>query len=265
MSERRPRMTVPQFVRSKNEGRKLTMLTAYDYTFARILDQSGVDSILVGDTLGMVLQGHESTLPVTVEDIIYHTRMVCRGTSEALVIADLPFPVNHLGIHHTIATAGRILKETGCQAIKLEGGADQAEVIQALVTAGIPVMGHVGLRPQSVHVMGGYRVQRDQELLLTDAKAVQDAGAFGVVLECIPADIATEVSRQLTIPTIGIGAGAGCDGQVLVLHDMLGLTVDHVPKFVKAYATLKSTVEEAVRQYCEEVQTSAFPTREHSY
>ena len=258
-------MTVPRFVKAKSEQRKLTMLTAYDYTFARILDEAGVDSILVGDSMAMVVQGHESTIPVTVDEIIYHTRMVRRGVKNALVIADIPFPVNHLGVHQTIAMAGKILKETGCQAVKLEGGAEQADVIAGLVSAGIPVMGHVGLRPQSVHVMGGYRVHRDQEVLLRDSMAAQEAGAFGIVLEGIPADVAAEVSGQLAIPTIGIGAGSGCDGQVLVLYDMLGLTMDRVPKFVNPYADLKNIIGQAVKTYCEEVASGQFPDQKHSY
>lgn len=258
-------MTVPRFVAAKSKGEKLTMLTAYDYTFAHLLDQAGVDSILVGDSLAMVMQGHQSTLPVTLDEIIYHTKMVARGVSQALVIADLPFPVNHLGVHKTIEMAGRILKETGCQAVKLEGGAEQAEVIAGLVSAGIPVMGHVGLRPQSVHVMGGYRIQRDRDRLLGDAAAAQDAGAFGIVLEGMPTSVATELTQTLRIPTIGIGAGPNCDGQVLVLHDMLGMTVGHVPKFVRPFADLKSTITQAVSEYCDQVQSGQFPNEAESY
>lgn len=259
------KMTVPRFVKAKKEGRKLTMLTAYDFTFASILDQAGVDAILVGDSLAMVMQGHDSTLPVTLDEMIYHTKMVTRGVRRALVIADIPFPINHLGVHQTIAMAARILKETGCQAVKLEGGAEQAEVIAGLVSAGIPVMGHVGLRPQNVHVMGGYRVQRDEKILFDDATAAQQAGAFGVLLEGVPGQIAASLTRQLSIPTIGIGAGADCDGQVLVLHDMLGLTVGSVPKFVKAFANLKQQVGDAVQQYCQDVKQQKFPAAEHTY
>ncbi len=258
-------MTVPRFIKAKHEGRKLTMLTAYDYSLASLVDQAGVDSILVGDSLGMVMQGHTTTLPVTVDEIIYHTKCVCRGVSRALVIADLPFPINHLGVYKTIEMAARILKETGCHAVKLEGGAEQAEVIAGLVSAGIPVMGHVGLRPQNVLMMGGYRIQRDGERLLRDAQAAEAAGAFGVVLEGIPAQLAKNVTQTLKIPTIGIGAGIECDGQVLVLHDMLGLTVGNVPKFAKAFANLRRVVSDAVQDYCHEVRNGEFPTLEHSY
>lgn len=258
-------VTVPKFVAAKREGRKLTMLTAYDYSLAVALDEAGVDSILVGDSLGMVMQGQANTLPVTVDEIIYHTKCVCRGVRRALVIADLPFPINHLGVHKTIELSARILKETGCQAVKLEGGAEQASVIAGLVAAGIPVMGHVGLRPQNVLMMGGYRVQRDGETLMADAQAAQDAGAFGVVLEGIPNPLAQQVTAQLVIPTIGIGAGPDCDGQVLVLHDMLGLTPGPVPKFAKAFCNLRGTIQAAVADYCQQVRAGTFPDEAHSY
>jgi 3-methyl-2-oxobutanoate hydroxymethyltransferase len=241
------------------------MVTAYDYTMAQLLDETGVETILVGDTLGMVVQGHESTLPVTLEQMIYHGEMVSRAVRRALVIVDLPFPSYHLGRFKAIESAGRVLKETHCQAVKLEGGADQAEVIAGLVTAGIPVMAHCGLRPQSVHVLGGYKVQRHEEQLLADARAAQQAGAFAVVLECIPTEIAAKITGDLRIPTIGIGAGAGCDGQVLVINDLLGLTAGRVAKFVKPYADLRSVVSEAVVTYRDEVRAGSFPGTKQSY
>jgi 3-methyl-2-oxobutanoate hydroxymethyltransferase len=259
------RLTVPGFVARKRSGKKLTMLTAYDYPFASLVDAAGVDAVLVGDTLSMVVQGHDTTLPVTLDEIIYHAEMVGRAVSRALVVVDMPFPTNHLGVHKAIEYAGRILKESRGQAVKLEGGVDQAAVIAALTTAGIPVMAHVGLRPQNVHIMGGYKVQRDEENLLRDAHAVQEAGAFSVVLECIPGQLAARITQELTIPTIGIGAGAECDGQVLVLHDMLGLTAGRVPRFVKPYAELGSVIGEAVRSYVADVQNGQFPGPEHAF
>lgn len=241
------------------------MLTAYDYPFARLLDEAGVDTLLVGDSMAMVVQGHENTLPVTLDEMIYHAEMVGRAARRALVIVDLPFPINHQGVHQTVEAAGRILKQTRCQAVKLEGGAEQAEVITALVSAGIPVMAHVGLRPQSVHTMGGYRVQRDGERLMEDARAAESAGAFGIVLECIPAPLAAELTAALSIPTIGIGAGPDCDGQVLVLHDLLGLTEGRVPSFVKPYADLRGTINAAVNEFCREVRVGDFPDADHSF
>jgi 3-methyl-2-oxobutanoate hydroxymethyltransferase len=258
-------LTVPAFVARKRSGKKLTMLTAYDYPFAAVLDAAGVDAILVGDSMSMVVQGHDTTLPVTLDEIIYHAEMVGRAVKNALVVVDMPFPTNHLGVHRAIEYAGRILKQTRCQAVKLEGGADQADVIAGLTAAGIPVMAHVGLRPQNVHAMGGYKVQRDAERLLNDALAAQQAGAFGIVLECIPADLAARITGQLEIPTIGIGAGAACDGQVLVLHDMLGLTTGRVPRFVKRYADLQSIVAQAVQQYAADVESGEFPGPEQSF
>lgn len=249
----------------KTEGQRITMLTAYDHTMARLLDDSGVDMLLVGDSLAMVVQGHQNTLPVTLDEMIYHAEMVGRAAQRALVVVDLPFPINHQGIHQTVVAAGRILKETRCQAVKLEGGVDQADVIAALVTAGIPVMGHVGLRPQAVHAMGGYKVQRDLEMLIADAMAAQDAGAFAVVVECVPSDIAAVLTEKLSIPTIGIGAGVGCDGQVLVSHDLLGMTGGYVPSFVKAYAQLATTVQSATKQWCDDVRQQRFPDADHSF
>ncbi|MCO6454421.1 MAG: 3-methyl-2-oxobutanoate hydroxymethyltransferase [Pirellulaceae bacterium] len=259
------RITVPQFSALKTQGRKITMLTAYDHTLAAVLDESGVDGILVGDSLSMVVQGHENTLHVTLDEMIYHAELVGRAVERALVVVDMPFPTYHLGVYKAIENAGRILKQSRCQAVKIEGGQDQAETIRGLVSAGIPVMAHVGLRPQSVHTMGGYKVQRNEAQLQGDAQAAEDAGAFAIVLECIPASIATQISATLRIPTIGIGAGKGCDGQVLVTHDMLGLTQGYVPRFVKTYANLRQTIAEAVKQYCDEVRGGEFPSAEQTY
>lgn len=262
---KRRKLTVPGFVAKKKAGEKITMLTAYDHTMAVLLDQAGVDSILVGDSMAMVVQGHETTLPVTLDEMIYHGKMVVRGVQHALVIVDLPFPTNHLGVESAVASAARILKETGCTAVKLEGGSDQANVISALVSAGIPVMAHTGLRPQSVHTMGGYKIQRDEEVLLNDAKSAQEAGAFGIVLECIPKDIAGRISRELLIPTIGIGAGVECDGQVLVTHDLIGLTTGHVPKFVKPYASVSEAICQAAAKWHEDVRQKTYPDDDHSF
>ena len=265
-AKKRPsRITVPKFMAMKAEGRKICMLTAYDYVMAKTLDEAGIDSILVGDSMSMVVQGHETTLPVTLDEMIYHAEMVGRAVQRALVIVDLPFPSYHLGIHKAIEIAGRVLKESRCQAVKLEGGADQAEVIAGLVGAGIPVMAHVGLQPQNVHQMGGYKIQRDQKALLADAKAAQDAGAFAIVLECIPREMATKLTEKLQIPTIGIGAGPGCDGQVLVINDLLGLTSGYVPKHVKQYANLDETIANATDAFCRDVRDGKFPDEDNSF
>ncbi len=259
------RMTVPKFVAMKAAGRKITMVTAYDYPTGTIADAAGVDAVLVGDSLAMVVQGHENTLPVSLDEMVYHAEIVGRAVQRALVIADMPFPTDHLGVHEAIRNAGRILKETRCQAVKLEGGADQAEVIAALVSAGIPVMAHCGLRPQNVHRLGGYRVQRDREHLLADAKAAEQAGAFAVLLECIPVDIVADITAAVSVPTIGIGAGPHCDGQVLVFHDLLGLSTGRLPRHVKVYADLGKTMREAIARYCDEVRNGQFPSREQSF
>ena len=259
------RMTVPQFASMKGSGKKISMLTAYDFAMAKLVDEVGVEGILVGDSMSMVVQGHENTLPVTLDEMIYHAEMVGRAVQQALVIVDMPFPSYHLGQAKAIENAGRILKETRCQAVKLEGGAAQADTIAALVAAGIPVMAHVGLRPQSVHQLGGYRVQRDEAALLHDARAAAEAGAFAVVLECVPSSVAKSITEKVEIPTIGIGAGPDCDGQVLVLHDVLGLASDYVPRFVKAYADLNAEITGAVRNFRDEVREGTFPASEHEY
>ena len=259
------RMTVPKFVAMKAAGRKISMLTAYDHTLAGLLDAAGVEAILVGDSVAMAVQGHATTLPVSLDQMIYHAEMVGRAVERALVVVDLPFPLGSTGIMPAVESAARILKETRCQAVKLEGGAEQAEVIAALVSAGIPVMAHCGLRPQSVHLLGGYKVQRDAERLVADALAAEAAGAFAVLLECIPAGLARRITAEVRVPTIGIGAGAGCDGQVLVTHDLLGLTSGYVPRFVKAYADLKSTIHTAVERYRDDVRSGQFPGSEQTF
>ncbi len=259
MPSDRSRMTVPKFAALKNSGRRITMLTAYDFPIAAILDGTGIEGILVGDSMSMVVQGHSNTLPVTLDEMIYHAEMVGRAVQQALVVVDLPFPTGHLGPYKAVEAAGRVLKETRCQAVKLEGGADQAAVIAALVSAGIPVMAHCGLRPQSVHQLGGYKVQRDEAELLADARAAEDSGAFAIVLECIPSELAKRVTESVRIPTIGIGAGLGCDGQILVTHDLLGLTSGYVPRFVKPYADLRGAISKAVEQFRDDVREGKFP------
>jgi 3-methyl-2-oxobutanoate hydroxymethyltransferase len=265
MHDDSPQITVPQFTAMKSSGRKITMLTAYDHALAGLVDAAGIEGILVGDSLSMVVQGHGTTLPVTLEEMIYHAEMVGRAVHHALVVVDMPFPSYHLGVHKAIENAGRILKETRCQAVKLEGGIEQAEVVAALVSAGIPVMAHCGLCPQSIHQLGGYRVQRDERQLLADAQAAEISGAFAVVLECIPASVAARITAAVRIPTIGIGAGAECDGQILVAHDLLGLTPGRVPHHAKAYADLKTTIVEAVGRYRDEVRAGQFPGEEHGF
>ncbi len=265
MTGQNQQITVPQFFGFKQAGHKICVVTAYDYPTAELLDAAGVDAILVGDSLAMAVQGHSSTLPVSLDEMIYHAEMVGRAVRRALVVVDMPFPSYHLGPYKAVENAGRILKETRCQAVKLEGGADQADVIKALVTAGIPVMAHCGLRPQSVHVLGGYKVQRDEVQLMADARAAEAAGAFAMVLECIPAELATKITASVSIPTIGIGAGPGTDGQVLVINDLLGLTSGYVPRFVKAYADLKGTITSAVTNYCNDVRSGKFPGAEQTF
>ena len=263
------KITVPHIVKMKQRGEKITCLTAYDYSFARILDEAGVEMLLVGDSLGCVVQGCANTLAVTMDEMIYHTRLVVRGRKRALVIGDMPFMSYQVGKDEALRNAGRFFKEAGAEAIKLEGGVTVQESIRAIVDAGMPVMGHVGLTPQSVHQFGGYKIQgrekERREAVLRDAVAVEEAGAFAVVLEGIPQDLAGEISQRLAIPTIGIGAGLQCDGQVLVIHDMLGLFDDFVPKFVKRYADVKQTMHGAVKEFVGEVKERKFPAQEHSF
>ncbi len=258
-------ITTASFMKMKQQGKKITTLTAYDYPFARILDQAGIDSILVGDSLGMVVQGRQTTLPVTMDEMLYHTAMVARACERALVIGDMPFMSYQGDLNDAVQNAGRFLKEAGASAVKLEGGADVCPVITALAKSGIPVQAHIGLTPQSVHQMGGFRVQRDEERLLKDAQDVEAAGAFSVVLEGIPSPISEKITRALKIPTIGIGAGPHCDGQVLVLHDMLGINDRFLPKFVKKYADLAVAAGKGVADYIEEVQQGRFPSDEYEY
>jgi 3-methyl-2-oxobutanoate hydroxymethyltransferase len=267
------KVRVTDLVRMKAEGTPITMLTAYDFPFARIFDQAGVDVLLIGDSLGMVVQGADSTLPVTLGEIVYHVRMVVRGRKRALVVADLPFLSYQVGVEQALRNAGRLIKEGGAEAVKLEGGITMADTIRRLVDVDIPVMGHIGLTPQSVHRMGGHRVQGRRsgkapgcrERLLEDAAAVEQAGAFAMVLEGIPVDLATEITSKSGIPTIGIGAGPACDGQVLVMHDMLGLSESFIPRFAKPYASLWHDAAAAATSYIREVRERAFPAPEHCY
>ncbi len=262
---RRKAITVLDLSRWKSLGRKISMLTAYDHTMARLLDAAGVDCLLVGDSLGMVVQGKTSTLGVTLDQMIYHTEMVARGAEFALVVADLPFGSYHASPEQAVTSSTRFLKETQCQAVKLEGGRRMAKTIRAVVDADIPVMGHVGLTPQSIRRFGGFKVQRDGDQILDDARAVAEAGAFAVVLECVPAEVAARVTRELGIATIGIGAGAECDGQVLVTPDLLGLYDGFKPKFVRRYADLGEQVKQAAQSYVADVQNGRFPNPTESF
>jgi len=268
MKKRADKVTILDFARWKGKGERIVMITAYDALFARIFDDAGVDSILVGDSLGQVVLGLPSTLGVTMEDMVRHTGAAARGTRRAFLIADMPFLSFQPGPQEAIRNAGRLL-QAGAEAVKLEGGRSVENTIRAIARCDIPVMGHVGLTPQSVHRMGGYRVQGREEVqrqrLRDDARAVQEAGAFSVVLEGIPADLAGEITEELAIPTIGIGAGPRCDGQVLVMQDLLGLFDEFRPKFVKRFGELKKPVRDAVRAYADEVRRGKFPGKEHSF
>ena len=261
------KVTVPILKGMKGKA-KITMLTAYDHPTARILDNAGVDTILVGDSVGPVVLGYPNTIPVTVEEMIYHTRAVVRGTKRALVIIDMPFMSYQESTGQAKHNAGRMLKESGAEAVKLEGGVVMRDTIRAITDIDIPVVAHIGLTPQSIHRMGGYKVQgkgEDVERLINDARAVEEAGAFMVVLECVPRQLAKEITEMLSIPTIGIGAGPDCDGQVLVIHDLLGLLGDFRPKFVKQYANLSSAIDKAVKSYISEVTSGVFPDDSQSF
>ena len=263
-AELRP-VTVPDFVAAKERGTRLTMLTAYDYTMARLLDAAGVDSLLVGDSLGMVVQGMPDSLAVTLDEMVYHTRIVVRGVRRALVIADLPFMSYQVSPQQAVESAGRLIKEGGAHAVKLEGGVRSAAAVEAITRADIPVMGHIGLTPQSVRRLGGFKVQRDADRLLEDAKAIEEAGVFGMVVECVPTELGARITAAVKVPTIGIGAGSGCDGQVLVTPDLLGLFDEIRPRFVKQYVDLGRAVTQAAEDYCREVREGTFPGPEHSF
>ena len=269
LSESRKRVTTLELVKMKRDGRKIVMITAYDALFGALVDQAGVDVVLVGDSVAPVLAGEETTLPATVDQMIYHGRIVRRGVKHALVVVDLPFLSYQVSIADAIANAGRILKETGAAAVKLEGGATWAPTVAALINAGIPVMGHLGFTPQSVHQLGGFKIQGKQPdaavRLVDDAKALEQAGAFSIVLELMPGTVAAAVTKAVSIPTIGIGAGPECDGQVLVLHDMLGLNEGFTPKFLKRYAAMGQGVRDAVSRFGDEVRAGGYPGPEHTH
>ncbi|KPU27177.1 3-methyl-2-oxobutanoate hydroxymethyltransferase [Caloranaerobacter sp. TR13] len=266
MSEK---FTTASFLKAKAEGRKITMLTAYDYSTAKLLDEVGVDSILVGDSLGMVMLGYENTLQVTIEDIIHHTKAVSRGVNRALIIADMPFLSYHVSIEDTIRNAGRLIKEGGAHAVKLEGGENIIDKVKALVSAQIPVCGHLGLTPQSVNVLGGFKVQgksiENAKKIIEDAILLEKAGVFAIVLEAVPEPLAKIITEKISIPTIGIGAGRYCDGQVLVLQDMLGMFSDFTPKFVKKFRDLGKEIRDGVKEYIKEVCEGTFPEVKHTF
>ena len=253
------RVTVNDLADARRAGRPITMVTAYDWPTGRLADAAGVDCVLVGDSVAMVVAGRSSTIPATLEQMIYHGEIVARAVTRSLVVVDLPFPLQHLGVRTAVEACARILKETGCQAVKLEGTAGQAEVIAGIAAAGIPVVGHVGLRPQAVHQLGGYRLQRDLDALLADARAAADAGACAILIECVPREAARAVTAAVAVPTIGIGAGPDCDGQVLVMHDLLGLSFDRVPRFVRTYADAKTTLTDALTRWRADVENRTFP------
>jgi len=263
------RYTVQTFLEAKQKKEKITMLTAYDYSTAKIVDASGIDSILVGDSVGMVVQGYSSTLEVTMEDMLYHCRAVARGSKNALLIGDMPFLSYHISNEEAVRNAGRFIQEAGMHAVKLEGGQGMVSTIKAIIRAQIPVIGHIGLTPQSVNIFGGFKVQGKEEekakALIEDALALEEAGVFGIVLEAVPGALAEVITEKLTIPTIGIGAGVNCDGQVLVINDLLGMYPDFTPKFVKQYACLGKTIGEAVTGYIRDVRAGLFPEKKHTF
>ncbi len=263
------KLTIPDIVAMKAAGEKISVLTAYDVSMARMIDACGLDVVLVGDSLGNVVLGYDSTVPVTMEEMLHHCRAVRRGVNRALLVGDMPFMSYQTSAYDAVVNGGRFLKEAGCDAVKIEGGSEVCEQVRALVRAGIPVMGHIGLTPQTATSLGGFKVQgRDAESaqrLLTSAQDLATAGAFSVVLECVPAQLAERISREIAIPTIGIGAGPGCDGQVLVSHDILGLFEKYVPSFVKTYANLAPQIKTALAAYRDEVKSGVYPADEHSF
>ena len=263
------RITINQIKEMKQKGEKITMLTAYDYSTARIIDEVGIPLILVGDSLGMVVLGYESTIPVTIDEMLHHTKAVVRGTKRAMVVGDMPFMTYHVSIEDALRNAARFIQEGGAQAVKLEGGVTAAEKVSRVVDCGIPVMGHIGLTPQSIHQLGGYKVQgktpEAAARLLEDARVLEQAGAFAIVLETVPAPLATLITRRVSIPTIGIGAGVGCDGQVQVINDILGSFTDFIPKHAKQYAKLAEIIRAAITEYDREVKAGSFPTEEQSF
>ncbi len=263
------RVNINQIKEMKQKGDKIVMLTAYDYTTARIIDEAGIPLILVGDSLGMVVLGYDSTIPVTMKEMLHHTRAVARGVKSALVIGDMPFMTYHISIEDALRNAARFIQEGSAQAVKLEGGVNVTDKVAAIVNCGIPVMGHIGLTPQSIHQLGGFKIQGKSleaaKKLLEDARALEEAGAFAVVLETIPTPLASLISQKISIPTIGIGAGAGCDGQVQVISDMLGLFTDFVPKHAKQYAKLADVMSKVIVEYSDEVKNGSFPTEAQSF
>ncbi|MBN1074296.1 3-methyl-2-oxobutanoate hydroxymethyltransferase [Clostridium botulinum] len=261
--------TIATFQEFKNKGKKISMLTAYDYSMAKIIDESGINGILIGDSLGMVIKGEEDTLSVTVDEIIYHTKSVKKGTKNALIVSDMPFLSYHTSVEEAVKNAGKMIKEGGANAVKLEGGASVIKQIKAIVDAQIPVMGHLGLTPQSVNAFGGFKIQGKSEeaakRLIEDAKLIEEAGAFAIVLECVPKKVAEIITKEISIPTIGIGAGNECDGQILVYQDMLGMFDNFIPKFVKRYANIGAQMREAIQIYIGEVGDGSFPQDKHSF
>lgn len=262
-------MNITRLIEKKANNEKITMLTAYDYSTAKILDEAGVDVLLVGDSLAMVALGYDSTIPVTMDEMLHHTRAVSKGVKNALVVGDMPFMSYQISKKDAIKNAGRFLKEAGANAVKLEGGREVAKKVRKIVDAGIPVMGHLGLTPQSVNQLGGYKVQGKEEKaakkIISDAKELEEAGVFSIVLECVPSELAKIITESVSIPTIGIGAGVHCDGQVLVTNDMLGMFTDFTPKFVKQYAKLHEEIKASVEEYISDIKLGKFPTKKHSF